>query len=105
MLVYVNRTLGTSKPVVELPFKTCPHCEYILEGLNPDWAPKPDDYPYTGKGFAGSTDVVLPEYFQGARKFADGDIIKIIDSNTGEVVQQFIYDMDTDIKWVMIGKN
>jgi len=32
-------------------------------------------------------------------------MIKIIDSNSGEVVQQFIYDMDTDTKWVMIGGN
>lgn len=29
--VYVNRTLGTSKPVIELPFETCPHCRYILQ--------------------------------------------------------------------------
>lgn len=33
-LVYVNRTLGTSKPVTEIPFHTCPHCNYILEGFN-----------------------------------------------------------------------
>ncbi len=32
--IYVNRTLGTSKPVIELPFETCPHCQYILEGFN-----------------------------------------------------------------------
>ena len=31
ILIYVNRTLGTSKPVIELPFETCPHCKYILE--------------------------------------------------------------------------
>lgn len=31
LLVYVNRTLGTSKPVTEIPFVTCPHCRYILE--------------------------------------------------------------------------
>ncbi|NFS28747.1 hypothetical protein FDF12_14995 [Clostridium botulinum] len=34
LLVYVNRTLGTSKPVTEIPFKTCPHCEYILDGFH-----------------------------------------------------------------------
>lgn len=34
LLVYVNRTLGTSKPVTEVPFKTCPHCKYILDGFN-----------------------------------------------------------------------
>ena len=33
IMVYVNRTLGTSKPVTEIPFETCPHCRYILEGL------------------------------------------------------------------------
>ena len=32
--IYVNRTLGTSKPVVEMPFETCPHCRYILDGFN-----------------------------------------------------------------------
>ena len=31
--IYVNRILGTSKPVSEIPFVTCPHCSYILEGL------------------------------------------------------------------------
>ena len=35
----------------------------------------------------------------------DGDIIKIMDGNTGKVVQQYIYDMDSDTKWVMIGGN
>lgn len=34
LLVYVNRTLGMTKPVTEIPFHTCPHCEYILDGLN-----------------------------------------------------------------------
>ena len=33
IMLYVNRTLGTSKPVTEIPFETCPHCRYILEGL------------------------------------------------------------------------
>ena len=32
--IYVNRTLGTSKPIIEIPFETCPHCRYILEGFN-----------------------------------------------------------------------
>lgn len=31
--IYVNRTLGTSKPVVEMLFETCPHCRYILDGF------------------------------------------------------------------------
>ena len=34
LLIYVNRTLGVSKPVTENPFVTCPHCRYILEGFN-----------------------------------------------------------------------
>lgn len=94
---------------VGLPDKFYGTIEYKANDISkisiPDWAPKLDDYPYTGKGFTGSVDVVLPEYFQDTRKFVDGDIIKIIDSNTGKVVQQFIYDMDTDMKWVMIGGN
>ena len=34
LLVYVNKTLGVSKPVTEIPFVTCPHCQYIFEGFN-----------------------------------------------------------------------
>ena len=34
LLIYVNRTQGVSKPVTEIPFVTCPHCRYILEGFN-----------------------------------------------------------------------
>jgi hypothetical protein len=25
--------LKDGKPVIELPFETCPHCRYILDGL------------------------------------------------------------------------
>lgn len=32
--IYVNRTLGSTKPVTEIPFHTCPHCRYILQGFN-----------------------------------------------------------------------
>jgi len=92
---------------VGLPDKFYATIEYKANDVSkisiPDWAPKPEDYPYTGKGFTGSTDIVLPEYFQDTRKFVDGDIIKIIDSNYGEVVQQFIYDTETDTKWISIG--
>ena len=92
---------------VGLPDKFYATIEYKANDVSkisiPDWAPKPEDYPYTGKGFTGSTDIVLPEYFQDIRKFVDGDIIKIIDSNYGEVVQQFIYDTETDTKWISIG--
>lgn len=31
--VYVNRTLGTSKYLIEIPVETCPHCRCILEGF------------------------------------------------------------------------
>jgi len=114
-LDYNNTAFKTTNGVdgisqsVGLPDKFYGAIEYKVNEVEkisiPDWKPKPDDYPYTGKAFTGSTDVVLPEYFQDTRKFVDGDIIKIIDGNTGEVVQQFIYDMDTDTKWVMIGGN
>lgn len=58
----------------------------------PNWKPKPDDYPYTGRAFTGSTIVVLPEYYQSVREFVSGDKLKILDSTTGDIVQQFIYD-------------
>ena len=112
-LDYNNTAFKTTNGVdgisqsVGMPDKFYATIEYKANDVSkisiPDWAPKLDDYPYTGKGFTGSVDVVLPEYFQETRKFMDGDIFNIIDSDTGEIIQQFIYDMDTDIKWVMIG--
>ncbi|WP_235829588.1 hypothetical protein [Clostridium nigeriense] len=81
---------------VGLPDKFYGTIEYKVNDVSkisiPDWAPKPDDYPYTGKAFTGSTDVVLPEYYQSVRKFINGDKFKILDSKTGDIVQQFIYD-------------
>ena len=34
LLIYVNRTTPITKEAKYNPFVTCPHCEYILDGLN-----------------------------------------------------------------------
>ena len=47
--------------------------------------------------------IVLPEYVQDLRKFSDGDMLNIRDSDTGEILYRFIYDMDSDEKWIRIG--
>lgn len=101
-LDYNNTSFKTTTGVdgisqsVGLPDKFYGTIDYKANDISkisiPDWAPKPDDYPYTGKGFTGSTDVVLPEYYQSARKFMNGDKFRILDSKTGDIVQQFIYD-------------
>lgn len=114
-LDYNNTAFKTTNGVdgisqsIGLPDKFYGTIEYKVNDIDkisiPNWKPKAGDYPYIGKAFTGSADIVLPEYFQDMRKFMDGDIIKIIDGNTGKIVQQFIYDMDTDIKWVIIGGN
>ena len=60
---------------VGLPDKFYGTIEYKVNDVDKisilDWKPKADDYPYTGKAFIGSADVVLPEYFQDTRKFVD----------------------------------
>ena len=58
----------------------------------PNWKPSVDDYPFTGKGFTGSKNIVLPEYVQKPKDFVKGDILKVIDSSTGETIQKFVYD-------------
>ena len=58
----------------------------------PNWQPSIDDYPFTGKGFTGSKNIVLPEYVQKPKDFVKGDILKVIDSSTGETIQKFVYD-------------
>ena len=89
---------------VGLPDRFYGTIEYKVNDVDkisiPDWKPKLDDYPYTGKAFTGSTDVVLPEYYQSVRKFMNGDKFKILDSKTGEIVQQFIYDKN--LGWLQL---
>ncbi|WP_228469524.1 YwqJ-related putative deaminase [Paenibacillus sp. JNUCC31] len=34
LIIYVIRPGGATKPVMDIPFKTCPHCNYILKGFN-----------------------------------------------------------------------
>ena len=78
--------------------------EYKIEDTGklsiPDWDPSPDSYPYTGRGFTGSRKVVLPEYYQQSRDFIKGDILKIVDSKTGESVAKFAYN--EKVKWRII---
>ncbi|MGM9951079.1 MAG: hypothetical protein ACI33P_13190 [Lysinibacillus sp.] len=52
----------------------------------------PGSYPYTGTGFTASKEIVLPEYYQEPRRFMDGDVLYIKDSETGKAVCKFIYD-------------
>lgn len=77
--------------------------EYKLWDSNqlsiPRWEPNADSYPCTGRGFTGSKEIVLPEYYQEARKFEEGDQMQIRDSKTGEPVFKFIYDGDVE-SWV-----
>jgi len=77
--------------------------EYNLWDSNqlsiPRWEPNSDSYPYTGRGFTGSKEIVLPEYYQEARKFVEGDLMQIRDSKTGKPAFKFIYDGDLE-SWV-----
>ena len=102
-LDYNNTAFKTTNGVdgisqsVGMPDKFYGTIEYKANDVSkisiPDWAPKLDDYPYTGKGFTGSVDVVLPEYFQETRKFMNGDILNIIDADTGKIISKFKYDI------------
>ena len=82
---------------VGLPDRFYGTIEYKVNDVSkvsiPDWKANPEDYPYTGKGFTGSSDIVLPEYFQENRKFMNGDIFSIIDSCSGEVISKFKYNI------------
>ncbi|WP_273450629.1 hypothetical protein [Streptococcus ferus] len=52
----------------------------------------PDNYPFTGRGFTGSKEIVLPEYkMLDEHTFKTGDRISIFDSKTGDLVEQYGY--------------
>ncbi|WP_434297055.1 hypothetical protein [Clostridium sporogenes] len=101
-LDYNNTAFKTTNGVdgisqsIGLPDKFYGTIEYKVNDIDkisiPNWKPKAGDYPYTGKAFTGSTDIVLPEYYQSVRKFINGDKLNILDSKTGNIIQQFIYD-------------
>lgn len=62
--------------------------------------PKVGEYPFTGRGFTGSKEIVLPEY--ELRKGADyhyqhGDTIGIYDSKSGNLINQYIYDGEYNV--------
>ena len=49
-------------------------------------------YPFTGRGFTGSKNIVLPEYkLIEERNFMDGDLITIFESNSGNPIRQYKY--------------
>ena len=57
--------------------------------------PKVGEYPFTGRGFTGSQNIVLPEYElrKGANyHFQHGDTIGVYDGKSGNLVKQYIYD-------------
>ncbi len=76
---------------------------YVLnetDGINiPTDFPIEANAPYTGRGFTGSKNIVLPELVQNMRPFVDGDVMGIYDAKTGVLRQQFVYD--SDLGWLL----
>ena len=58
----------------------------------PRSAPTAADYPYTGKGFTASKNVILPEWKMQNQEFVEDDILQIIDSKTGDIIETYIFD-------------
>ena len=49
-------------------------------------------YPFTGRGFKGSKNIILPEYkLMEERNFMDGDLITIFESKSGNPIRQYKY--------------
>ena len=57
--------------------------------------------PYTGRGFTGSKNIVLPELVQSNIQFKTGDLFRIYDSKTGHIISQFSYDKKLE-RWILI---
>ena len=58
-------------------------------------------YPFTGRGFTGSKNIVLPEYkLMEKRIFQTGDLITIFESKTGKVMKQ--YEFIKDEGWLQV---
>ena len=58
-------------------------------------------YPFTGRGFTGSKNIVLPEYkLMEERIFQTGDLITIFESKTGKIMKQ--YEFIKDEGWLQV---
>ena len=58
-------------------------------------------YPFTGRGFTGSKNIILPEYkLMEERIFQTGDLITIFESKTGKVMKQ--YEFIKDKGWLQV---
>jgi hypothetical protein len=57
------------------------------------------NYPYTGRGFLGTNRVIVPEYMQVQRKYRFGDVLEIVDSVTGKVLETYVFKNH----WVLKG--
>ncbi len=58
-------------------------------------------YPFTGRGFTGSKNIILPEYkLMEERIFQSGDLITIFESKTGKVMKQ--YEFIKDEGWLQV---
>lgn len=51
------------------------------------YEPTADSYPYTGKGFTASKNIILPEWKQERQAFQTGDLLEILDAKTGDVIK------------------
>ncbi|PGM48593.1 hypothetical protein CN947_29650 [Bacillus cereus] len=68
----------------------------------PRWEANADNSPFTARGFTGSKNIALPEFLHErgyARAFQDGDVLNIIDSETGNVATKF--EFNKKIGWIM----
>ena len=50
-------------------------------------------YPFTGRGFTGSKNILLPEYkLMTEHVFRNGDMISIFESETGKLIKQYLFN-------------
>ena len=58
-------------------------------------------YPFTGRGFTGSKNIILPEYkLMEEHVFKNGDMISVFESKTGKVMKQ--YGFTKDKGWIVL---
>ena len=66
----------------------------------PTEKPIESNQPYTGRGFTGSKNIVLPELIQKSREFRNGDKLSIISSKNGKKIFTFLYDKKMN-SWIL----
>ncbi|MGN0495676.1 MAG: hypothetical protein ACI4GW_05580, partial [Lachnospiraceae bacterium] len=93
--VFEGNRLDYASTKFSLSDSTYGKITYLYDGKTPILIPRypatANNYPYSGKGFTASKNIILPEWTMENQSFVNGEILEVIDAKTGKTIQTYVY--------------